>query len=423
MLIIPIPTCSATREINVLKEHTCARCGVVYRYQFRRKKTSNRFNTRDAEDAAEHAIIRAMTQEADRQPCPGCGLYQPDMIAPIQARRHWYLAAATLAFLFFVLIFACGDFLLPDTTVWVVVSGAGLFLLGHLIVNWYDPNRNLDANRRLAQSRVDRGELRVMSARDPDQNGGNEIGRHRFRARLCVCAVMVASLLVLACPEVVRLANGWPTNPQCRPIVVGPGDDPGIYFPQSLSSLNGLWRGTPTVEVLNYRELGLPDGRLQATSNQAVWGQAIFINSKQPASQVSRLWANPRLPDNPDLAGKTLVLKMSLTIDYPLQKGPGWMPAQETVTHTTAVELAPRGAGHTYCILWWVGFLTGSLLLLLSGALLAVLSASFRRLALPTKIVDHPLFGSELDGYERMARSPGVEIRLPPPPNHRDGSP
>jgi hypothetical protein len=114
---------------------------------------------------------------------------------------------------------------------------------------------------------------------------------------------------------------------------------------------------------------------------------------------------------------------MSLTVAYPRQQVQSWVPAEETVSHSTILGLAPAGAGPRYCILWWAGMLVGSLLVLLPGVLLALVSASFRRRALPTKIIDPPLLVSELDDRERIARAPGDEIRLLPPPWYREEAP
>ena len=33
--------------------------------------------------------------------------------------------------------------------------------------------------------------------------------------------------------------------------VVGPGDESTVYFPGTISSLTGHWRGTPPVHVVN----------------------------------------------------------------------------------------------------------------------------------------------------------------------------
>jgi hypothetical protein len=420
MIIIPIPACTATRECNVVKEHTCIRCGVVYRYVFQRAKARSRFSPRAAESAAEWAVIKAMDTEADRQPCPGCGLYQPDMIAATPARWHWYLVGLTAAFLFVVGLFSLFDVIQPGAAAWSAVVGAGLFLVGHLLVDCYNPNANLATNMRLARYRVGRDELWPVPSKGAGWSEIRKVGRHRFGARLGVYALLALSLLAFACPELVLLANDWPTNPQCRPVVVGPGDTPGVYIPKDIDCIKGLWRGTATAEVLNYKELGLSEARLRAESNKSRWGEKISRQSGD-TNGLPRLWVMIYLPDDANLVGKALVLQINMKVLYPKQQGQGYVNVEETVVHDTTIELAPVGAGNRYRTLWWAGMLVGSLLLLVSGALLALLAASFRRRALPARVIEHPFLDSKLDEEERPAR-PGDEIRLPQPPWYRDDS-
>src|SRR5436853_504400 len=81
-------TYTSTIEVNVWKEHTCAACGGVYRYLFKRKKSGQGRSPDAARAAAQAAVVKALAHEVDLQPCPGCGLYQPDMIGTRKARRH-----------------------------------------------------------------------------------------------------------------------------------------------------------------------------------------------------------------------------------------------------------------------------------------------------------------------------------------------
>ena len=84
------------------------------------------------------------------QPCPGCGLYQPDMIGAGRARLHWWAFAGTLVALLALLILALTEVLAYSTTAWVAAGVAFFVLLVHLVIDANNPNRDPEANHRLA---------------------------------------------------------------------------------------------------------------------------------------------------------------------------------------------------------------------------------------------------------------------------------
>src|ERR1700682_3888884 len=84
-------TYTSTVEVKVWKGHTCCRCGQPYRYLCERKKKGQGKNPAAASAAAQKAVVAALAYEVDQQPCPTCGLYQPDMVAALRRRRHWYV--------------------------------------------------------------------------------------------------------------------------------------------------------------------------------------------------------------------------------------------------------------------------------------------------------------------------------------------
>jgi hypothetical protein len=70
-------TCSV--EIECWKEHTCVGCGTVFRYRMKRKRVGEGPTEKAAEIAARQAMMTDVAQAVEMQPCPACGLYQPDM--------------------------------------------------------------------------------------------------------------------------------------------------------------------------------------------------------------------------------------------------------------------------------------------------------------------------------------------------------
>ena len=117
-------TYTSTIEVNVWKEHTCISCGTIFRYLFKRKKTGQGGTEAVAEAAARKAVVDALANEVDMQPCPGCGLYQPDMIGNVRRRRHWYLFWAVVPVVALVLILALADVLAFSTAAWIGAAGA-----------------------------------------------------------------------------------------------------------------------------------------------------------------------------------------------------------------------------------------------------------------------------------------------------------
>src|SRR5262245_11591348 len=99
-------TYTQTIPVSVWKEHPCAGCGTVYRYLFTRTMTGEGSTPKKAIAAAEAAVAHAIEHEVDLQPCPGCGLYQPDMVATQRYRRHGWalLAGLPIPILLFILV-------------------------------------------------------------------------------------------------------------------------------------------------------------------------------------------------------------------------------------------------------------------------------------------------------------------------------
>jgi hypothetical protein len=379
-------TYTSTLHVSVWKEHTCAACGARFRYLFQRKKAGQGNTPEAAEAAARNAVVQALEHEVDMHPCPACGRYQPDMIAVRRRRWHWYLFWIALPVLVLLVILG-GAHAIPYALAGYLAAGwcAGLLLV-HLIIDAINPNRDLERNQRLAADRVDRGDMWVPDEQPSEQ--GEDVGSGWTSGHAICYLFLLAGVLALLAPDLLRIASGWTINANSvYPEVAGPGDEVKIWFPDRVSSVKGLWNGTATVEVANAAEVSLAGGNLKATTNNATWSQTIRVKSSEKNSS-SRLWVRVQLPPQADLAGKTLQLRMRLNVNYPAMAGGNrWNPAQGAFTHNTAVKLSAPNSGSQYTTWWWAGMLGGSLLVLVPSALLAVLAGAFRRKALPTQVI------------------------------------
>jgi hypothetical protein len=203
--------------------------------------------------------------------------------------------------------------------------------------------------------------------------------------------------------------------------VAGPGDEVYTYFPDKITSVKGYWQ-TPAanVQVLNAQELDLAPVPLKAGGKNDTWGQKISVSSRGSKTSTKPVWVKVQLPQDANLEGKTLRLKMDLLIRYPeLNKGgDNAHLAEAAFSHTASLRLSSPRAGERYRSWWWGGMITGALLLTVSGVLVARLSSALRQKALPTDIF---VPGQE-EAQAAQEGGPPPEA-APPPPGPGEGRP
>jgi hypothetical protein len=379
----------STAQFSVWKEHACVGCGGAYRYLLRRKKSARGATAEAASANLRAAAVRALTREVDMHPCPACGRYQPDMIAVRRGRAHWFVFAAAAGLLAAVLI--VGLVAGVGARRWAPPAAAGvagLALAAHALVNRWDPNRDREANRRLAAQRAEAGVLRETAPPDPAAPPPARGGWSVVNTLAYLLLALAATAFAL--PEGLRAAGGYPVNSGCWPPVAGPGDTVRVEFPDHITSVKGLWQGQAHVYTLNAREVGLPeDYAIPATSASGSWGGTIRVQSDETKSR-SALWADLHLPPAPDLAGKKLRLRVDLEARYPAPapQGDHFTDEKEMFSRTLTLQAAPSpeiGAAYNA---WWVGgVLAGFVLTLAAGVLLALRAGWQRRKAPPTRLV------------------------------------
>ncbi len=421
-------TYTSTININVWKEHTCVRCGRVFRYLFQRKKSGQGATPDKASAAAHAAVVKALAHETDLHPCPGCGLFQPDMIGARKATRHGWMVLVALVVIAVPLILYAADVLTGASTAFLTAGLGAAVVFAQWLIDRSNLNRDLESNHHLALMQVEKGELWVPQERqtvsevDDDVTGSGWTSGHST-----AYVMMLLGLLAFLSPELVRTVLGWRPNPEWVPAVVGPGDDPYVYFPDKITSVKGYWRGLPDVKVANWKELGLPHPQLQASSKADNWGQSIQIGSKESKTSTNTLWLRVRIPPDAKLEGKTLELDLNLKADFPeLAMGDRFdqRSFQARPLHKS-LALSSAGAGGQYRSWWWGGFLGGAFLLVVPSIALVRLAGNLRRRALPTNIfvpdtepVEEAPPGEEGETQPRPDAIRGTED-VPPEPEDR----
>jgi hypothetical protein len=375
----------ATVTFTCWKEHTCAYCGARYRYPLKRTSTGQGLTEEMAREAVSQIVLDSMQNEVVPVACPGCGHYQPEMSA-----------ASKLPLLVVLLLLALGvgllELILPlvgtvaDHTVIYVLGGlavaivltAWLFGLGNL-------NRNPEANRVRAQQVVQEGRLQFTPPSSPPAEPPAFQGRlrHAFAGLL-----LLAGALLPFAAEGLRHREGWALNAAWSPQVVGPGDYCWTRFPPSgLQSVKGHWRAkVVSARALNAREAGLRSEMLRAESNQQSWGTSIAVKAGEK-SQSFAPWCGVYVPDQGQLAGKRLTVRMDLILEYPdLVAGNQFTDRTRETWHTEDLLLSSPEAGATYRRVWCAGGVVGlGLIAVVLGYYIARLNR-IKALALPTDV-------------------------------------
>lgn len=385
-------TYTSTIEVNVWKEHSCISCGTKYRYLFKRSKQGQGATPDAASANAHNAVIKALEHEVDMHPCPGCGTYQPDMIASQRSSRHWWTFWISLPTFLLLLLLVVADVIPYPTGTWLMALLAGMTLLIHLVFDAFNPNANLDANHRMAKDREEAGELWVPS-RDKGE-GGVEAGGGLNLGHYVSYVLLALGTLVFAAPALLLLATGGTSNARWNPEVVGPGDEAYVYFEQRLSGcVKNLWTGTPTVAVLNWDTLGIPGpppvftARSNQSSGWAGPNDKITIGKGDTKNGSPLLYSYVTFPSDPRLAGKKLQIQINMSVHYPkLQGNDSYIPHTENYSYKTSVTLSGPKAGTAYKSAWWLSTLVGLLLSAVGGLVLPLASSAFAKKANKTEI-------------------------------------
>ena len=376
---------TSTIQVSVWKEHTCACCSCKYRYLFKRKKQGQGGDPNTAQRNAEAAVVKALEHEVDMQPCPECGLYQPDMIAARRTVGHWVVFGVALIPWAVVLIIGLAGGMSMAAAAWATAVIFALTLTAHMAVDVFNPNANLESNRTEGRRRLEAGDISMSNASKPDPNG-TPPHTGLTGAMLMLYLLMGLCAVLAALPEIIRSVRGWPINSNVQPCVAGPGDHITVYFPSTISgSVKGLW----TTAAISARAVDVDDPvrqvPLQAESRKDSWGNTIQV--KGSASSTVTPWAKVQMPTDSAFAGKSVKVIVDLTVNFPMYRPPNsWDETQGTHHYEGVVKLGSPGAGSTYRSMWYIGLLGGGLGIAILGIILALVTSSLRHHAHPTEI-------------------------------------
>jgi hypothetical protein len=368
------------------KQHTCSACGCVYRYKFEQSAEATGGLPEMASEAARKKVTEGLKSGSKPCPCPCCGLVQPDMVARSKLLWHSILACVPLVLLIFILP-AMDQTMSRQVAACIAVAVAGAVALGHLLVAVDNPNWSRAQNKQSVERDVAGGRVQVIR-----QGAGTDLvappwnfGFSHFVFLLMVCAGAGAFLL----PEYVFPMPAVPTNPDLKPTVIVPGSEVTVTMNSKMDTVSGLWRGTPEVTVLNPEEVGGLKN-LTASSNHATWGNSMRIRSSEKHMNVNP-WVKLNLPNDPALTGKTIKLRVMLSVNYPsahtIGSGKTFRPVADKFGKTVTIVVA-NTADHQQAQGVWLGCCLGGLLAsLLGGCGFVLLAVHLRSRAEPSEVI------------------------------------
>jgi hypothetical protein len=158
-----------------------------------------------------------------------------------------------------------------------------------------------------------------------------------------------------------------------------------VSLPAEIRSIKGHWSGEPTVDAYladDPKRVPIP---VEVSSKADSWGQSIRIKASEKGNR-STLWVRVRLPETPELAGKTLALRIRLGVTYPKAANAGFETIQDSFAYKAELDVASPGAGRTYLLAWWLGMACGGGFgLLLAGYLIYLANARAKQVT-PTHV-------------------------------------
>ena len=360
---------TSTVQLRCVKEHTCAGCGSVYQYPMSRKVVAT--SGRSAEDATQkcRAKVAATAQrDVDLQPCPACGLVQPDMVGRRRAWGHKRVLWIAILAVVVILIVHLANGLNAGPATWGLTGIVAIAALAFAAAEGIDPNADVDANRQRAADRVAAGTVKPLAQKRPTPTGMMRVDvPGRASRRWPLVGLVLLAPICAAAPEVIRSARAWPANDACYPPVVGPGDTTRVYLPRQIGSVKGLYRGTAqaVLSAPSVAAVAVP-----ADTNQNNWGSTISDVKDSEKQSYHRPWVELTIPPMASLAGKTVDCAVHLDVEYPAI-APGDTKFQ--VEHTTmderyTIRLSPPRAGAAFRSLWWSASAIAAAVLVVGGA-------------------------------------------------------
>lgn len=374
----------ATAQRTCWKQHTCVTCGSVYRYRFSRSVEATESTPQGAQQQAAYALDKAMTNGVNIQPCPHCGLIQPEMIGQKRSDAHGCMIG--LSFLLVVVLWVIyGYGWAQYLTLSYIALGVGAFIaFKHILASVQNPNNDLATNKTKALAEVQKGDtILVQPGTDP---GLDSVPTDMSSGMKFAILLLMASLVLFPAAELLRLASGWPYNARCSPPVGGPGETIRFYTGESITSIKGYWDGQVQLKTLNEAELGLEPNAFSASTHQQGWSAYLYSKASENHDSAD-LYVDIAIPDSASLEGKTATLDITLDVASPqASTSTQFKRKQQQFKHSLSLTIAPRGSGSRYIVTWWTGMAAGLLFQLIAGFVLNAKAAGLKK-GLPTELI------------------------------------
>jgi hypothetical protein len=156
-----------------------------------------------------------------------------------------------------------------------------------------------------------------------------------------------------------------------------------VSFDNTLYSVDGHWHGTPNAVVLNDSELGIAS-TLTATGKNDTWGDKLTVKNYE----VRRPWvpfADVDIPKNPALEGKTLRVRVTMPVTYPVSDGKTFRDESKTLTKEVSIQVATASGTRGYWTAWGLAIGVGSFSNVVGGMALCLLGLTLRSRGQPTE--------------------------------------
>ena len=240
-----------------------------------------------------------------------------------------------------------------------------------------DPNRRREGNRHQAEEELEAGAVEMIQ---PGSADPRPAPRSTLAGRLLAIVVAAGAVFVLLNQWNVLTMRSLPKNPDLASPLLLPGETAHLKFDKQYHSVNGTWRGTPTATVENAADLGI-EPALTATSHNDVWGDKMYAKEYQKRGTFDP-YAKLTIPNNPSLQGKTVRVRVTMPIVYPVTDGNTFRDETTTLTKVVALQVGTANDIRDYWTAWGLAIGVGSFGSLAGGLALCVLGLTLRLAAL-----------------------------------------
>ena len=367
------------------KQHTCVTCGSAYKYSFTRYAEGTASTPAGAQANASKLLQTALDTTFDLKPCPFCGLMQPEMVGQARGERHGCMIGTSFLLLVVLSVMYGFGWAHFRTLSYVALAATIFITLKHIAAALHNPNFDMTANKAKAAKDVEAGATALVEkGADP---GLDSLPTSVTPVMKTAILMLLATWAMFPAAEVYRMASGWTYNAQCEPPVAGPGEVVRIDTGHSVSSIKGYWNGAGTVLARNTDELGVESDAFPVIPHHDYSSGGRLSWKSSERSDSSNVYAEIKIPDAPQLAGKTAVLEIAMDLKTPQFKSSSAYTEQgQSFTLSKRLAIAARGAGQRYMLVWWAGMIGGLVLQLLAGFILSMHSDRLKK-GLPTQLL------------------------------------